>query len=183
MSERTPLLVLGLGNVLLEDDGVGAAAVALLAERYTVPDGVLVLDGGTLGLSLLPYLESADALILVDAIRADAQPGSLVRLTGDDVAPAVATRLSPHQVGVADLLDGARWLERYPRRVVLVGLVPESMELAVGLSANVKPALPALVERVVDEAGEWGFAFRRKSADETPAADRTLDVARLAGMR
>lgn len=183
MSERTPLLVLGLGNVLLEDDGVGAAAVALLTERYAAPEGALILDGGTLGLSLLPYLESADALILVDAIRADAQPGSLVRVTGEDVVPAVATRLSPHQVGVADLLDGARWLDRYPGRVVLVGLVPESMELAVGLSANVWPALPALVERVVDEAAAWGFAFRRKSADETPAADRTLDVARLAGMR
>ena len=183
MSEGTPLLVLGLGNVLLEDDGVGATAVALLGERFSAPKGVQVLDGGTLGLSLLPYLESADALILVDAIRADAQPGSLVRVTGEDVAPAVATRLSPHQVGVADLLDGARWLNRYPGRVVLVGLVPESMDLSVGLSANVWPALPALVECVVHEAGAWGFAFHRKSADETPAPDRTLDVARLAGMR
>jgi hydrogenase maturation protease len=183
MNERTPLLVLGLGNVLLEDDGVGAAAVALLRERYTACSGVQVLDGGTLGLSLLPYLESADALILVDAVRADATPGSLVRLTGDDVAPAVATRLSPHQVGVADLLDGARWLGRYPRRVVLLGLVPESMELVVGLSARVRPALPTLVERVVDEARTLGFAFRPKSIDATVAADWTLDVARLAGMR
>jgi hydrogenase maturation protease len=183
MSERTPLLVLGLGNVLLEDDGVGAAAVALLRERYRAPSTVQVLDGGTLGLSLLPYLQSADAVILVDAVRADAMPGSLVRLTGDDVAPAVATRLSPHQVGVADLLDGARWLGRYPDRVLLLGLVPESMNLAVGLSARVRPALPALVDRVVDEARVLGFEFRPKTADETVAADWTLDVARLAGMR
>lgn len=183
MNERTPLLVLGLGNVLLEDDGVGAAAVALLRDRYAAPAGVQVLDGGTLGLSLLPYLESAEAVILVDAVKADAQPGSLVRLTGDEVAPAVATRLSPHQVGVSDLLDGARWLGRYPGRVVLLGVVPESMDLAVGLSARVRPALPALVERVVEEAQTMGFAFRRKSADETVAADWTLDVARLAGLR
>jgi hydrogenase maturation protease len=177
-----PLLVLGLGNVLLEDDGVGAAAVTLLLERYTPPAGVRVFDGGTLGLSLLPYIQSADALILVDAIRADAQPGTLVRLTGDDVAPAVATRLSPHQVGVADLLDGARWLDHYPRRVALLGLVPESMELAVGLSLNVRPALPALVEAVVDEARAFGYVFSRKRADETSLPDRSLNVSRLVGM-
>ena len=183
MSDRTPLLILGLGNVLLEDDGVGAAAVALLLERYSAPAGVRVLDGGTLGLTLLPYLQSADALILVDAVRTDAPSGTLVRLSGDDVAPAVATRLSPHQVGVADLLDGARSLGSYPRRVVLLGLVPESMELAVGLSARVRPALPALVEAVVSEARGLGFAFRRNCVDETVAADWTLDVVRLAGMR
>ena len=183
MNERTRLLVLGLGNVLLEDDGVGAAAVALLREQYVVPRDVQVLDGGTLGLSLLPYLQSADAVILVDAVRTDAPAGSLVRLSGDEVAPAVATRLSPHQVGVADLLDGARWLGHYPSQVTLLGLVPESMELVVGLSEDVRSSLPTLVDRVVEEARTLGFAFGRKIADETVAADRTVDVARLAGMR
>ncbi len=182
MSERTPLLVLGLGNVLLEDDGVGAAAVALLLDRYEAPVGVRVLDGGTLGLSLLPYLAEADVVILVDAVRAEAKPGSFVRLAGEDVAPAVATRLSPHQIGVADLLDGARWLDRYPARVVLLGLVPESMELLVGLSRRVRPALPELVERIVEEARTLGFVFRHKRTDETPAPGRDVDVARLAGV-
>jgi hydrogenase maturation protease len=183
MSERIPLLILGLGNVLLEDDGVGAAAVAVLRDRYEPPEGVRLLDGGTLGLSLLPHLEEAEVVILVDAIRADgAPPGTFVRLDGDEVAPAVATRLSPHQVGVADLLDGARWLDRYPASVVLLGLVPESMDLAVGLSPRVRPALPALVERIVEEARTLGFVFRRKNTDEAPAAGRAVDVARLAGM-
>jgi hydrogenase maturation protease len=182
MSERTPLLVLGLGNVLLEDDGVGAAAVARLIEQYETPAGVLVLDGGTLGLSLLPYIDTADAVMLVDAIRVDEEPGSVVRLEGEDVVPAVATRLSPHQVGVSDLLDGARWTGRYPRHLLLLGLVPESMELCVGLSPRVGHALAALVERIVEEAGALGFVFRRKSDREAPAVGRTVDVARLAGM-
>ena len=89
--------MLGLGNLLLEDDGVGSAAVALLNERYAAPEGTQVLDGGTLGLSLLPYLEDAGTAILVDAIRADGQPGDFVRLDGEEVGPAVATRLSPHR--------------------------------------------------------------------------------------
>lgn len=181
MSERIPLLVLGLGNVLLEDDGVGAAAVSLLVDGYDAPPGARVLDGGTLGLSLLPYLQAAEAVILVDAIRADAPPGSLVRLDGDEVAPAVATRLSPHQVGVADLLDGARWLDRYPRRVVLLGLVPASIDLAVGLTPAVRASLPQLVARVVDEARALGFAFAARIAPVVVDIGTRVDVARLAG--
>jgi hydrogenase maturation protease len=183
MSDRTPLLVLGLGNLLLEDDGVGAAAVALLDTQYAPPEAVRVFDGGTLGLALLPYVEDADAVILVDAVRADAAPGSFVRLDGDEVPPAVAMRLSPHQVGVADLLDGARWLDRYPKRLVLLGLVPESMELAVGLSPRLRRALPDLVDRIVEEARAMGFDFRRRHADETPSVGRrAADAGRTAGL-
>jgi hydrogenase maturation protease len=182
MSKRTPLVVLGLGNVLLEDDGAGAAAVRLLLDLYEAPPEVSVLDGGTLGLSLLPYLESAGAVILVDAVMTEAEPGTLVRLDGDDVAPTVAGRLSPHQVGVADLLDGARWLGSYPENVILLGVVPESMELRVGLSPRVQAALPALVDRVIDEAHTLGFVFCRKTSDDSPAPGCGLDVSRL-GMR
>jgi hydrogenase maturation protease len=176
MNRTTPLLVLGLGNLLLEDDGVGSAAVALLNERYAAPEGTQVLDGGTLGLSLLPYLEDAGTAILVDAIRADGQPGDIVRLDGEEVGPAVATRLSPHQIGVSDLLDGARWRDRYPKRVILLGLVPASMELSVELSPRVRQALPGLVERVVEEARALGFTFQPKSAD-----DRSVAGCRAAG--
>jgi hydrogenase maturation protease len=186
MSRPTPLLILGLGNVLLGDDGVGGAAIARLLEDYSVPRGARVLDGGTLGLSLLPYLQEAETVILVDAIRADAAPGTLVRLDGDQVAPAVATRLSPHQIGVADLLDGARWLDQYPGRLVLLGIVPESMDLIVGLSPVVARTMPELVVRVVEEAATLGFAFIPKAGtdtNETPGAVGAVNIARLAWLR
>jgi hydrogenase maturation protease len=180
----SPLLILGLGNVLLRDDGVGSAAVAALNDAYEAPDGVTVLDGGTLGLALLPYLEDASTVILVDAVRADAPPGTLVRLSGDEVGPAVATRLSPHQIGVVDLLDGAHWRDRYPEHVFLIGVVPQSLELEVGLSPPVAAALPHLVKRVVEEAADCGFAFSRRANVATAGAgERAVDVARLVGMR
>lgn len=182
MNERIPLLILGLGNVLLEDDGVGSAAISLLLDRFEPPPDVRVLDGGTLGLSLLPHVEMSDAVILVDAVRADGAPGTLVRLDGDDVAPAVATRLSPHQVGVADLLDGARWLGRYPARVVLLGLVPSSMELSVGLSPLVRASLSELVDVIVEEAAGLGFLLEPRDSVSAHVRQRMLDVARLAGM-
>jgi hydrogenase maturation protease len=180
MSRATPLLVLGLGNVLLQDDGLGVAAVTRLLDRYARADGVHVLDGGTLGLSLLPYVDDAERVILVDAVRTGEAPGTFVRLTGGAVPPAVASRLSPHQIGVADLLDGARWLNRYPSCVVLLGLVPESIDLGVGLSPSVRDALPGLVEHIVDEARALGFPFRPR----TPASAALCDVpnvARLVG--
>jgi hydrogenase maturation protease len=173
-SKPTPLLVLGLGNLLLGDDGLGPLAVDRLIRRYDAPEGVTVLDGGTLGLSLLPYLEDAERAILVDAIRGDGPPGTLIRIEGDEVAPTVAARLSPHQVGVADLLDGARWRDRYPSSLVLLGLVPQGLDLRVGLSPALDAALPALIERIVVEAGALGFHFSPKTkGDETFAARRS----------
>jgi hydrogenase maturation protease len=164
-----PLLVLGLGNVLCGDDGLGAVAVHLLERRYRAPQGVLVLDGGTLGLSLLPNLEQAREAILVDAIRADGPPGAFVRLEGDDVSPAVAARLSVHQVGVLDLLEAARWRGLYPSRLILLGLVPQSLELGVGRTAAVEAGRAGLVERMVAEAAGLGHVFRPRTEDETAA--------------
>jgi hydrogenase maturation protease len=165
MSERTPLLILGLGNILCTDDGVGAVAVHRLLRAYDAPAGVRVLDGGTLGLSLLPLLEEADAVILVDAIRGDGAAGTLVRIEGEDVAPAVAARLSVHQVGVADLLDSARLLGRCPPRLVLVGIVPADLGLGVALSPAVAAGLPRLLSAVADEARSLGFPLLPREAD------------------
>lgn len=158
--KRVPLLVLGLGNLLCRDDGLGVTAVSLLTRRWRAPSGVRVVDGGTLGLSLLPWLEDAERVILVDAIRDDEPPGTLVRLEGqDEVMRAAASRLSVHQIGVADLLDGASLRDRLPPRLVLLGIVPQRIDLGLERSPCVEAALPALVDLVVAEAAALGFRF------------------------
>ncbi len=155
-------VILGLGNVLLQDDGVGVHAVELLREDYALPDDLEVLDGGTLGMALLPRLAGIDTAILVDAVRSDAPPGTLVHLEGDEVGPAVQSRLSPHQIGVADLLDGLRWLGAMPRRLCLLGLVPERMELGLDLSPVVERNLGSLVDAVALEARSLGHDLVRR---------------------
>jgi hydrogenase maturation protease len=162
------LLVLGLGNVLCSDDGVGVAAVHRLLGMIEPPEGVEILDGGTLGLSLLPSLEDAKAAILLDAIRTDDPPGTLVRLEGEDVAPAVAARLSVHQVGVADLLDAARLRGKVPPRLVLLGVVPESLELGIALSPRVAEALPTLCMCAMSEAAALGYVLSERRTDALP---------------
>jgi len=166
MSERGPLLILGLGNILCADDGLGVVAVHELERRYVAPAGAEVLDGGTLGLSLLPHVQDAGAVILVDAARTGDPPGSFVRLEGDDVGPAVRERLSPHQIGVEDLLQGARLLDSYPRKLVLLGLVPESIELRLGLSPALASRLDGLIESIVSEVRRLGCVFRPRGCHE-----------------
>lgn len=175
---ESKLLILGLGNLLCTDDGVGPAVAQAIAGTRVVPEGVQVLDGGTLGLALLPYLEDAERAILVDAIEVDAPPGTLVRLEGDEVGPAVAARLSVHQVGVSDLIEAARWRDRVPPTLVLHGVVPESTELAVELSPRVQAALPALIDAVLEEARVLGFPLPPKRRSD--AAPDTSPVARHA---
>jgi hydrogenase maturation protease len=179
---RIPLLVLGLGNLLCGDDGLGPVAVDMLTRAFEIPTGVCVLDGGTLGLALLPYIEDAEHVLLVDAVRSDQLPGSFVRLEGDDVAPAVRNRLSVHQIGVADLLDGARWLCRYPARLTLLGLVPETLELGLRRSAVVQAGLPALIDRIVIEARALGYEFQPKAGDDTGPSCGADDVPRAFGL-
>lgn len=180
MIDRAELLILGLGNPLCGDDGAGVAAVTRLGARYSVPPGVVVLDGGTLGLSLLPHLQSARRAILVDAVNTGDPPGTLVRIEGDDVAHAAAHKLSPHQVGVADLLDGALLSGRRPDRMVLLGVVPACIDLGTARSPQTDSKIDALVEIVIDEAARMGFLMTRAPAGEP--GERDTRVARLLGL-
>jgi len=160
------VLVLGLGNVLLGDDGLGAAAVARVEGRYRIPPGVRLEDGGTLGLSLLGLFAESDRVILVDAVRTGSAPGTLVRIDGEDVMDAVRDRLSPHQVGVADLLDAARLIDCYPTTVTLLGLVPEAIDLSVARSSAVDASLDELVEAVAREVQSLGYEMVHEADSE-----------------
>ena len=166
---RIPVLLLGLGNVLCTDDGAGVVALDAMLAAYELP-GVVAVDGGTLGLALLPIVEQAERVVIVDAIRGDGPPGTLVRLEGAEVAPAVIERLSPHQIGVADLLGGAALLGRYPEHVVIVGVVPASIELGYRCTPAVAAAIPRLVDAVIAELEALGVPPRRRAQPVTPTA-------------
>lgn len=173
---RPPTLVLGLGNVLCGDDGVGVAVVTRLQRRFRMPESVAVEDGGTLGLALLARLQGVRNLILVDAVAVDEEAGTVVRLEGDAVGPAVREGLSVHQVGVADLLEAARLIDAAPERVVLIGVVPETTELGLGCTTAVRASVPAVMDAVVDELARLGHVLEPKH-DVTPGPSRAADHA------
>ena len=112
-------LVLGLGNVLLQDEGVGVHVVERLRAEYAFPDDVIVLDGGTLGLDLLGRVEDSDRVVVVDAVKAGKTPGDLVRLVNAEIPAFLGTKVSPHQIGLQDLLGLAQLRGQMPREIVL----------------------------------------------------------------
>ena len=100
-------LVLGIGNIVHSDDGAGVYAVRLLQQDVRLPEAVTVIEGGTLGLELLPYLQDADRILLLDGIDVSETPGSLVCMRGDSLQ-GLKGNWSVHQLGVADLLAALR---------------------------------------------------------------------------
>lgn len=147
-------VVLGLGNVLLSDDGLGVRAVGRLAGDARVGPDVTLVDGGTLGLELLSYAAGADRLLVLDAVELGAEPGTLARLAGTDLAGLPGSS-SVHQLGIADMLSAMRMMGHAPDEVVLLGLQPASLTLGTELSPAVAVALDVLVEAAIGELTAW----------------------------
>ncbi|GAW90926.1 HyaD/HybD family hydrogenase maturation endopeptidase [Calderihabitans maritimus] len=145
---KKKVLVLGVGNILCRDDGLGPVVVRRLEQRCSLP-GVDFLDGGTLGLDLLAYLDGYSHLVLVDAVDLGRQPGQIFRW--EEVQPDLLSRqVSFHQVGVRELLTAAKLLgHRF--RVTCFGVQAADLSWGMELSPPVAEALPALEEAVLRE--------------------------------
>jgi hydrogenase maturation protease len=148
MSESVgSILLLGMGNTLLRDEGVGVHVARALSSRSRgLPPGTRVIDAGTMGLDLLPLITGAAAVVFVDAMDVGAPPGSVSVLRDREIAGALGSRLSPHQVGLADLIAAGRLCGSLPGRVTLVGIQPASIEVGLELTPDVRGALPRAVE-------------------------------------
>ena len=161
---RAPVVVLGLGNILLEDEGLGVRAVERLEREYAMPPGVEVIDGGTTGMGLLDQVGCREHLVIIDAIRAEGPPGRIVRLADDEVPVYLGRKVTPHQVGLADVLATLALTGESPGHVTLLGQVPSSLELTLDLSEPLRAAQEALIEAVVRELERIGHAPRRLDA-------------------
>ncbi|HMW22487.1 MAG TPA: hydrogenase maturation protease [Burkholderiaceae bacterium] len=167
-------LVLGLGNRLLGDDAAGPLVVEALAERHT-PPGITACwrDGGTLGLSLLPEIEAADALLVVDAARFGAEPGTVRVFEGAAMDAQLGGRKrSAHELALADLLGAAALVDRLPPRRALVAVEPGSTAVGLALSAVVASAFAPLCEAVQRTLADWAGA---RPAPESAAEPRNQD--------
>jgi len=155
-------LVLGVGNLLMSDEGVGLRVLERLVTTYHVPEEVLILDGGTLGLDLLYYLEGKKNLLLLDAVEAHKEPGSTVRLEGEQVPAFLSIKISPHQIGISDMLFAAKFKGIYPPNVVLWGIQPERIEIGLELSETLSKKIDYLVAQVILELNKWGHQLQPK---------------------
>jgi len=157
------VLVLGIGNILLKDEGVGVRAVEALEGRYHLPDGVEIVDGGTAGFELLGYIRDREHLIVVDAIAHDQKPGTVIRVEGEDVRTTFSQRISPHQLGISDVLAASLVTGEPPRNLVLFGIEPKDLDTGLELSEEVSANFDKLIHCIVEELTSLGCKLSLRS--------------------
>jgi hydrogenase maturation protease len=171
------VLVLGIGNLLWADEGLGVRAAEMLADRWALPEGVTVLDGGTQGLYLLPFVEEAEALLVFDAVDYGLPPGTL-KIVRDAQVPSFlgARKMSLHQTGFQDVLATAELRGRAPAELTLIGVQPAELEdYGGGLTPEVDAVLPDAVAAGVEElAARWGIVATPCAAAARGLADPAL---------
>jgi|SRR5579859_2469085 len=143
-------VVIGLGNPLMGDDGLGIVVARQLLSRTDLPDGVQVVDGGTWGLNLLPVIEDAERVLLVDAIDMAEAPGTLIRLSRERLPRYLATKISPHQVDLRDVLALAELRGTLPDDTTAMGLQPQIVALGTALSPLIAGRMEELMSAVLD---------------------------------
>lgn len=149
--------LIGLGNLLLRDEGVGIHAIQALEKRCAALPGLEIVDGGTSGLDLLPYIEGRDRVLFVDAVNFGREPGYIGVLENQQVPALFATKDSLHHVGLMDVLAATQLLDRAPREVCLIGIQPQTLDTGLELSELLQEKLPLLIDRILAKLAAWGL--------------------------
>jgi hydrogenase maturation protease len=152
---RHQTVVIGIGNPLMGDDGIGLAALQRI-HAWEFEPFVERVDGGTWGMNLLQFIEEARRLLVLDAIEAGLEPGSLVALEGDEIPRFLSTKLSPHQIELREVLALAELRDTLPEEVVAIGIQPGRVEMSERLSPEVEARLDDMVEMCMERLRSWG---------------------------
>jgi len=148
--KRCSILVLGIGNILLRDEGVGVRVVERL-QQMDLPASVEVVDGGTAGADLLDVIAERQKVIVVDAVDADAEPAAILRFTGDELARSDTPDISMHDLGIAETLAMTKMLGCAPKKVVFFGVKPADLSPGLELSKPIADAMEKIIHMVLDE--------------------------------
>jgi hydrogenase maturation protease len=152
-----PIRILGIGNVLMGDDGLGPYAVQILGSRYDFSDRVDLVDGGTPGLDFLPFISNARSVMVLDTVSSKGDPGEIkIYRDREIIGNAPPTRMTPHQPGLRESLMATELTDASPDEMILIGVVPETIEQGTTLSAPVQASVDAVIEIVLRELERLG---------------------------
>lgn len=154
------VLVLGIGNLLIGDEGVGCRTAEELARRYTFPPTVECVDGGTAGFELLTMIDDKEHLILIDALKNDQPPGTVVLVEDEHVPQAFLARTTPHQLGICDVLAAAQLSDTMPKHLTLYGIEPKQLDVGIGLSPEVEAGMEKTIGAVVTQLRHFGYEVK-----------------------
>ncbi|MFC1835267.1 HyaD/HybD family hydrogenase maturation endopeptidase [Thermodesulfobacteriota bacterium] len=157
------IIVLGVGNILLKDEGVGVKTVEELGRRYDFPDRVELVDGGTQGLWLMSTIQRADHLIVVDAVLGKGEPGTIYRLERDDLPKGLRAKQSAHDSDLLESLNLCAMIDQAPKSVVVVGVEPEDIQpFGVEMTETVASKVGDLIDEVLKELRNLGVTPEKK---------------------
>ncbi len=152
------VLVIGLGNPIMADDGLGLAALERLRQGWCLPESVRLVDGGTWGMNLLPLIEEAERIVFLDAIDAGLPVGAPVLLEREELPRLFSHKLSAHQIDLREVLAVAELRGTLPPDLVAIGLQPGRLEMFSGLSPELECRLDELLTTVLERLERWGCA-------------------------
>jgi len=158
MNSKQKIIVLGIGNILMSDEGVGVRVVEKLQEKYSFPPNVEIYDGGTTGLhGLMPLIEEADHLVVIDAVNGPGEPGTIYRYTLEDFKLSIPKKISAHDIGFIECLAIAELIDRVPESVIIIGIKPEDLNTRkMELTETVNNKLNELTNAAVKEITALG---------------------------
>lgn len=160
------ITVLGVGNVLLSDEGFGVRAAEALDAAYDFPDDVQVLDGGVLGMELLRFVTGTEKLLILDALKEGGADGRCRRLAGDEVRAHFREKLSAHEIGLQDVLTFLEVMGKPIGEVVVIGAEPKSLEAGLSLSKEMEPRVSEAAAMAAEELSHWGVVLQRKEDNQ-----------------
>ncbi len=164
-TSKATLSVCGIGNVLLSDEGVGVHVLNDLRRRYVFPDNVELIDGGTMGLDLLPFIEGKAKVLFIDAANFNSEPGTIKELKNDEIPSFFSSKLSVHQIGLPDMLAASKIMGNLPEEMCLIGIQPKKIETGYGLSNEIKEKIDELISRIISRLLYWGVKVRSQRID------------------
>ncbi|WP_413309320.1 HyaD/HybD family hydrogenase maturation endopeptidase [Bacillus sp. 1P10SD] len=152
---ESKITILGIGNTLFSDEGVGIHLLPLLEEALKEVEHIEIIEGLTDGMRLLGPVEEAENLIIIDAINAGKEGGTIISLVGEEIPAYFGIKMSIHQLGFQEVLLAAKMRDRYPKQIVMFGMQPTSLELGVELTETNRQKLGELANAVIEQVHNW----------------------------
>jgi hydrogenase maturation protease len=160
------IALIGLGNILLRDEGVGVHAANTIKQRYTFSPEVEIIDGGTMGLDLLPIFEGRDKVLIVDAVDFGKEPGHIGIIENDDIPSVLNSKLSVHHINLSDVLFAAKLIDISPSEMCLIGIQPQSIDVGLDMTDEIKGKIETLIDAVIGKLKEWNVGCALLSHQE-----------------
>ncbi|MBC8214494.1 MAG: HyaD/HybD family hydrogenase maturation endopeptidase [Candidatus Marinimicrobia bacterium] len=161
-NNESDIVILGLGNTLLMDEGVGVFVANKLKDTYNFNPQIEIIDGGTFGLDLLPYIENKEKVLIIDAVNFGRQSGYIGVLKNDEIVVQINTKMSVHHIGLSDIISATKLRDTEPNEMVMVGIQPKSLDTGMELTTEIRNKIDDIIKIILTQLDKWNIEHTHK---------------------